>query len=139
MNPEDTNAYFDLEEEPSPELRELTNRIIGCAIRVHRALGPGYLESYYERALEIAFRKAGLWFERQKEFKLFYEGELIGEGKLDFLVEDTIIVELKHVESIASIHVAQSISYLKATGKRLCLILNFNAPLLKDGIRRIAR
>jgi GxxExxY protein len=139
MQPEDINSYFDFEEEPSLELRELTNRIIGCAIRVHCALGPGYLESYYERALAIAFRKAGIEFQRQHPFQVLYEGESVGEGKLDFLVEGTIVVELKHVEAIGSVHVAQCISYLKATNRRLCLILNFNVALLKDGIRRVAR
>ncbi|MFT3786761.1 MAG: GxxExxY protein [Tepidisphaeraceae bacterium] len=139
MNSEEINTFFDVDEEPDARLRSLTNRIIGCAIRVHRALGPGYLESYYETALQIEFERSGIAFVRQYPFEVRYEGQLVGEGRLDFLIEDLVIVELKHVESIASIHVAQALSYLKATNKRLALIINFNVPLLKNGIKRIAR
>ncbi|MBC7783263.1 MAG: GxxExxY protein [Burkholderiales bacterium] len=131
-------AYVGEDEEPDPKLNELTNRIIGVLIEVHKALGPGYLESYYERAVEIEFIARGLRYSRQHSFGVMYKGEVIGEGRLDFLVEDTVILEMKHVESIGSAHVATMISYLKANKKPLGIIANFNVKLLKDGLRRIA-
>ncbi len=111
--------------------------MIGAAIEVHRHLGPGFLESVYEDALELGFQLQGLLDGRQKPVAVVYQERLVGEGRLDFLVEECLIVELKAVEKLALIHKAQVLSYLKATRLRLGLLLNFNVPILKDGIQRI--
>ncbi len=131
-------AYVDEDDEPNPRLNELTNRIIGVLIEVHKALGPGYLESYYERAVEIEFNRRGIRFVRQHPFEVRYKGETIGQGRLDFLVEDTVVLELKACESISGAHVATVISYLRAVNKPLGLIANFNVRYMKDGLKRIA-
>ena len=131
-------AFVDEEMEPNPEWNRITNLVIGAAIAVHRELGPGHLESCYENALAIEFNARGIRFVRQATFPIMYRGEQIGEGRIDFLVEDTVVVELKAVESISSLHVAQSISYMKDTWKRLALIINFNVRKLVDGIGRVA-
>jgi GxxExxY protein len=118
------------------ELNQLTRRIIGCAIEVHRHLGPGLLESIYEPALCIELEMAGLAHERQKHVPVIYKGHALGEHRLDVLVEDTVILELKSVERFDPVFEAQILSYLKMTGKPLGLLINFNSRLLKDGIRR---
>lgn len=135
---EDDDAFVDEQMEPNPELNRLTNLIIGSAIAVHRELGPGHLESAYEKALAIEFNYRGIRFSRQVPVTLTYRGEVVGETRLDFLVEDVVIVELKAVESISPVHRVQLTSYLKMTTLKLGLILNFNVPVLKEGIRRIA-
>ena len=131
-------AFVDEESEPDPALNRMTNAIIGAAIEVHRRIGPGHLESAYEAALAIEFALREIPFKRQHPVALDYKGYSIGESRLDFLVFDSIIVELKAVETIAPIHRAVAISYLKITGHRLALIINFHVKALKDGIRRIA-
>jgi len=118
------------------ELNQLTRRIIGCAIEVHRHLGPGLLESIYESALCIELEMAGLAYERQKPVPVTYKGHALGEHRLDVLVEDTVILELKSVERFDPVFEAQILSYLRMTGKSLGLLINFNSRLLKDGIRR---
>ncbi len=123
--------------EPDEGLDELAGLVIGCAIEVHRHLGPGFLESVYEEALAMEFRLRGLPYERQKPIEVAYKGQPIGEGRLDFLVAGRLVVELKAIDALAPIHQAQVISYLKATRLRLGLLINFNVPLLKDGLRRI--
>ena len=130
-------AFVDEEMEPNPERNRITNLIIGAAIAVHKELGPGHLESVYENAMAIEFNARNIRFVRQAAFPIMYRNEQVGEGRVDFLVEDTVVVELKAVESINPLHIAQSISYLKITKKRLVLILNFNVKKLVDGIRRI--
>jgi GxxExxY protein len=117
---------------------DVTGRVIGAAIEVHRHLGPGFLEEVYEQALchELALR--GIAYERQAPCVVVYKGVAVGEGRLDLLVEDAVVVELKAVDRLAPIHEAQLLSYLKATGKRLGLLLNFNTPAMRDGIKRIA-
>ena len=119
-------------------IEDAANKVIGAAIEVHRHLGPGYLESVYEEALTVELALRGIPFARQGVFGLDYKGHVIGEGRLDLLVDDCLIVELKAVESLAPIHTAQCISYLKANQRRLALLINFNVPVLKDGIKRIA-
>jgi GxxExxY protein len=114
----------------------LTERIIGCAIEVHRVLGPGLFEASYEAALAIEFEMAKLYFQRQLVIPVFYKNRPIGEHRLDFLVEDAVIVELKSVERFDPLFEAQVLTYLRLTGKRRGLLLNFNTRLLKDGIRR---
>lgn len=119
-------------------MNELTERVIGAAIAVHRALGPGFIESTYGKALAIELRDQGIQFIKEAPVDLRYKNELIGEGRLDFLIEGKLILELKAVDQLHPIHTAQAISYLKATGHHLALLINFNVPVLKDGIKRIA-
>ena len=119
-------------------IEEAANKAIGAAIEVHRHLGPGYLESVYEDALAVEFGLRDIPFSRQVVFTLDYKGHQVGEGRIDFLVNDCLIVELKAVEALAPIHTAQAISYLKATKRRLALLINFNVPVLKAGLKRVA-
>jgi GxxExxY protein len=115
----------------------IAHQVIGAAIEVHRLLGPGFLESIYKKAMEYELRCSGLVVEKEKELLVPYKDIQISGQRLDLLVGARIIVELKAVESIAPIHEAQLISYLKATGLRLGLLINFRVPVLKDGVRRI--
>jgi GxxExxY protein len=120
-----------------PEKRDpLTEKIIGCAIEVHRVLGPGLLEASYEAALAIEFETAKLHFQQQLMIPVFYKGRPIGDHRLDFLVEDAVIVELKSVERFDPIFEAQVLAYLRISGKHRGLLLNFNTRLLKDGVKR---
>lgn len=121
----------------SDEVEPLAYAVIGAAIEVHRVLGPGFLEAVYGQALAVEFRLRGIPFEPQKTVFIHYKGSPVGEGRIDFLVGDVLIVELKAVESLTAIHSAQVISYLKTTGHQLGLLINFNVPILKEGIRRI--
>jgi GxxExxY protein len=114
----------------------LTERIIGCAIEVHRVLGPGLLEASYEAALAIELEAAKLRFQQQLIVPVFYKGRPIGDHRLDFVVEDAVILELKSVERYDPIFEAQVLTYLRLTGKRRALLINFNSRLLKDGIKR---
>lgn len=119
------------------EINNLSEKIIGCAIKVHRMLGPGLLESTYEICLVHELKKAGLKAERQIELPVFYDGIKLDAGyKLDILVEDAIILELKSVENLLPIHEAQLLTYLKLANKKLGLLINFNVTLLKNGIKR---
>jgi GxxExxY protein len=123
--------------EPPPRLDRLAHTVIGAAIEVHRHLGPGYLESIYQRALFFELGLQGVSVRRHVEMPVIYKGQSLGNSQLDFLVEDELVVELKAVESILEIHRAQVISYLKAGGFQLGLLINFKTKMLKDGIRRI--
>ncbi len=125
--------------EPSSALNRLSDAVIGAAIEVHRHLGPGYLEAVYDAALAIELRLRDIPFERQVAVPVLYKGYDLGEGRLDLLVGKELLVELKAVENLAPIHRAQVLSYLKATGLHLGLLINFNVPVLKSGIRRIVR
>lgn len=120
----------------APEV-ELTGRIIGCATAVHRELGPGFLESIYQRALGIELRLAGLDFESEKLVRVSYRGHHLAMHRLDLVVANRVIVETKSVEHLDDAHVAQVLSYLKATGFRVGLLLNFRASQLRRGIRRV--
>ena len=126
-------------EEPGDEEDQLAYAVIGAIIEVHKALGPGHAESVYERALCIELTALGISFVRQARYRVTYKGHEVGEGRIDILVGDKLIVELKTCEELASIHTAQVISYLKATGKKLAILVNFNVVRVKDGIKRIAR
>lgn len=123
--------------EPDEELDRLAHDVIGAAIEVHRLLGPGYLELIYEEALAIELQMRGISFKRQMPISVMYKGTAIGHGRMDLLVQDKLIVEIKTVEALGPIHKAQAISYLKATGYRLALLINFNSAILKDGIKRV--
>ena len=123
--------------EPDQELDGLAHEVIGAAIEVHRQLGPGLLESVYEEALCIELTLRGIPFVRQSTFAVSYKGRPVGETRLDLFVGGSLIVELKAIEALAPIHSAQVISYLRITGHRLGLVINFNVSLLRDGIKRI--
>jgi GxxExxY protein len=117
---------------------KLTRTIIGCGIRVHTVVGPGLLESTYEACMAFELKESGLDVERRKHVPLIYRGlQLPIAYQLDMLVNGTVIVELKSVDAIAPIHVAQMLTYLRLTGCPVGLLLNFNVPTLKEGIRRI--
>lgn len=109
---------------------ELSERILGCCIRVHKALGPGYLEKIHEEALCLELGKAGLEYERQKPIPILYDGKPIGEHRLDLLVENLVVVELKASAGIEDVHLATARSYLKATALQLALVVNFARPTL---------
>ena len=116
---------------------DITGRIIKAAIEVHRSLGPGLIESVYEACLCYELSQCGLRFRRQVQIPVSYKSiQLDAELRLDALVEDTVFVELKAVEALHPVHEAQLLTYLKLTGKRVGLLINFNVPVLKDGIVR---
>jgi GxxExxY protein len=118
---------------------EITEKIIGAAIEVHRHLGPGLLESVYEAALAYELTQAGLAVERQKPVSVAYKGLRFDEGyRIDLLVGNAVVVELKCVDSVLPIHEAQLLSYLKLTGLKIGLLINFKVPVLKQGIKRIS-
>ena len=118
---------------------QLTERVIGACIEIHRALGPGLLESAYEECLCYELSRAGIKFERQKPLPVHYKAVNLECGyRLDLVIEKKLIVELKAVDEIAPIHEAQLLTYLKLSGLTLGLLINFNVPVLKAGIKRIA-
>jgi len=114
-------------------------RVLGCALKVHKALGPGLLENAYETCLAYELEAAGLPFKRQLALPVRYEGVNIDLGyRLDLLVAERVVVEVKAVEKLADLHRAQVLSYLKFGGYRLGYLINFNVSLLKDGMVRLA-
>ena len=115
----------------------LTEQILKCAIEVHRHLGPGLFESIYESALCFELAVAGLRFKRQIGVPLYYKGRLLSEHRPDLVVADSVIVEVKAVERFDRIHTAQMLTYLRVTGLRIGLVLNFNSAVLIHGIRRV--
>jgi len=122
------------------ELNRISEAIIGGAIAVHRELGPGLLEAAYEACLEYELLDRGLRVERQRELPVVYRTIRVDCGfRLDLLVNDSVIVELKAVEKLERIHEAQMLTYLKLTGLHLGLLLNFNVPKLTDGLKRLVR
>lgn len=123
--------------EPDEALDRLAASVVDAALAVHRALGPGFLESVYEEALCVELKLRGVKTVRQYSVSVLYKGHDVGEGRLDLLVDDALVVELKAVDSLAPVHSAQVISYLKVARRHLGLLINFNTPLLKDGIKRI--
>ncbi len=117
----------------------LSKEIIGAAIEVHRVLGPGLLESAYQKCLARELTLRDLTFEKEKQIPIEYKGLKLDCGfRLDFLIEGLVVIELKAVEKILPIHEAQILTYLKLLNLKLGLILNFNVPMLKDGIKRLA-
>jgi GxxExxY protein len=124
--------------EEKDKLDQLTRRIIGAAIEVHKVLGPGLLESAYEACLAFELRALGYKVEEQKPLPVIYKDVKLECGyRLDLVVEDVVIVEVKAVEKLAPIHDAQLLSYLKLSGKRVGLLMNFHVRVLKDGLKRI--
>ena len=118
------------------DVEEVANRIIGCAIEVHRHLGPGLLESAYEAAMGIELEEVGLRYQRQVTYPAVYKGRTIGEYRVDLIVEDAVVVEIKSVERHDPVFEAQVLTYLRITGKKIGLLVNFNSRLLKDGLKR---
>lgn len=117
---------------------QLAGQIIGCAIRVHRKLGPGLLENAYQECLFYELKKGGIYVEKEKYLPLIYDGvEVDCAYRIDLLVEGKVLIELKSVQAIHPLHVAQTITYLRIGGYRLGLLINFNETLLKNGIKRI--
>lgn len=120
------------------DLNVLSGQIVDCAFAVHKNLGPGLLESIYQEAMVYELEKRRLSYAKEKSIKVPYETIVLPSAfRLDLIIEDQIIVELKCVERIAPIHEAQLLTYLKITNKKLGLLFNFNSPLIKDGIRRV--
>jgi len=121
------------------DINKLTWEVIGAAIEVHKTLGPGLLESVYEECLCREFQLCKISYERQKSLSVEYKGEMFDCGyRLDLVVEDRLIVELKSCDTLQPIHEAQLLTYLKLTNTKIGLLINFNVPVLKDGIKRLA-
>jgi GxxExxY protein len=120
------------------EFDPISQKVLGCALEVHRTLGPGLLETVYEKALAQELTDAGLQFAAQVQLPVIYKGGDLGCGfRIDLLVETSVVVELKTVDQLAPIHEAQLITYLKLSGHRIGLLINFNVPLLKHGVKRL--
>ncbi|WP_414564886.1 MULTISPECIES: GxxExxY protein [unclassified Anabaena] len=131
------DAKYAKRREPSQEVDRLAYAVIGAAIEVHQLLGPGFLEEVYQEALIIELFRRGIPHEVEKWVTVNYKGNEVGKGRLDFLIANCLIVELKAVQNLTPVHEAQVLSYLKMTKHPLALLINFNVPLLKDGIKRI--
>jgi GxxExxY protein len=117
---------------------QLAEQIIGCAIEVHRALGPGLLESAYQECLYHNLQKEGIWVEKEKPMPLIFEEVKLDCGyRIDLLVENKIVVELKSVEALNDVHLAQTLTYMKLGEYKLGLLINFNVNILKQGIKRV--
>ena len=117
------------------EMDRLSEKVIGCAYTVSNTLGSGFLEKVYENAFAHELRQAGLRIDQQHGIIVHYDGEVVGEYAADLLVEDVILVELKALRSLDSVHLAQCLNYLKVTGLWLCLLLNFGKPRVE--VRRV--
>jgi GxxExxY protein len=119
---------------------DLATEVIGASITVHKTLGPGLLESAYKECLFYELFKKGLYVEKEKPLPLIYEEIRMDCGyRLDILVENKLIVEIKAIENLADIHLAQVLTYLKVSGCKLGLLINFNVLMLKDGVRRVIK
>jgi GxxExxY protein len=117
---------------------QITEKIIGCAINVHSALGPGLLESAYQECLYYELRKNNLYVKKEKSLPLIYESVKLECGyRIDLLVENRIVVEIKAVEALNDVHLAQVLTYLKLSNNRIGLLMNFNVAKLKEGIKRV--
>ncbi len=124
---------------PGEEIDRVAYATIGAAIEVHRSLGPGFLESAYEEAMAVELGLRGLRFDRQLRVPIEYKDVIVAEHVIDMVVEGELVLELKAIERLAAVHLAQVHSYLKAGAYQLGLLINFNVPVLKEGIRRVIR
>lgn len=132
-----TETQSFISQEEYTRLNQLSKRVIGAAIEVHKELGPGLLESVYEDCLRTELLMQGLYHQSQFDVPLIYKGVDTGKTfRIDLLVEDTLIVELKAVEELKPVHEVQLVTYLRLTDKPIGLLINFNVPVLKDGIKR---
>ena len=117
---------------------EIANKVIGIAIEVHKALGPGLLESAYKEYLCYKLQEAGLLFEKEKPMPLVFESVKLECGyRIDILIENKVVIEIKSVEALNDVHLAQTLTYMKLGNYKLGLLINFNVVLLKNGIRRV--
>ena len=123
--------------EPNSRLDDFARRVIGAAIEVHRHLGPGFAELVYEEALAVEFQLREIPFERQPPLRVTYKGHRVGDGRPDFVVGGSLIVEVKAVTQLLPVHSAQVLSYLKASRSQLGLLLNFKEAMMRKGVRRI--
>ena len=123
--------------EPGQAADGLASIVIGSAIAVHRALGPGHLERVYERALAVELEFRGIRVETQVAAEVHYRWIMVGESRIDMIVGEWVVVEIKAVERLSTIHIAQALSYLTVTELPLALLIHFNVPLLKDGVWRV--
>ena len=121
----------------SPDADLAMSRTIGCAIAVHKALGPGFIESIYRKAMCIELEARNLAYEKERSIRVTYRGVEIPGQRVDFIVEGLIVLEIKAITRLDQVHRAQLISYLKTTGLHGGLLINFRVPLLKDGVRRV--
>jgi GxxExxY protein len=138
MNRQDTkDAKEEVRNEPDAELDRLAHGVIGAALEVHRTLGPGFLEAIYEEALCVELSLRRIPVARQVPIGVDYMGNLVGQARMDLLVDGQLVVELKAIECIAPIHVAQVLSYLKAGRLRLGLLITFKVAFLRTGVRRV--
>ena len=119
------------------EVERLAFAVIGAAIEVHRVLGPGLLESHYQKALSHELTLRGIPHTREEPFDVTYKGVVVGQGRLDFFVGGRLIVELKAVDGLAPAHKSQALTYLHCKELPLALLINFNVPVLRDGIQRV--
>ena len=134
---EERGIAMEMGMEPDSELDELAHALIGAAIEVHRTFGPGLTENLYENALCVELRLRGIPFAKQAPVTVSYKGEIVGEFHVDLIVGGRLVVELKAVERFAPIHQAIAITYMKITKCQVALLLNFNVPVLKEGIKRV--
>jgi GxxExxY protein len=118
------------------DLEQLIHDTIGCCIAVHRALGPGLLEVIYSRAVALELGAAGITFDRERTYPVSYRGQLLCEQRLDFVVGSRIVVEIKSVDHLTSLHDAQILNYMRVARVRAGLLMNFNVPVLRDGLKR---
>jgi GxxExxY protein len=132
----ESQSKTDMEENRNVATDPLTEKIIACAIEVHRRIGPGLLESVYESAMAIELEFAGIKFQRQVIVPIQYRDRLIGEHRVDLIVEHAVVVELKSVERFDPVFEAQILTYLRLTNLKTGLLINFNSRLVRDGIRR---
>ncbi len=124
---------------PSPlpdDLETLVHDTIGCCIAVHRALGPGLLETIYSRAICLELTAAGIAFERERTYPVMYRGELLCEQRLDFVVGGELVLEIKSVEHLVPLHHSQLLNYMRVAHLRVGLLMNFNVVVLRDGLKR---
>ncbi len=119
------------------QINRVTERVIGCAIEVHRVLRCGLFETLYRSALAIEFDDVGLRYKREVSLPARYKGRLLGQYRVDFVVDDRVIVEVKSVERINPVFDTQLLTYLRVAEKRVGLLINFNSTLLKDGVKRM--
>ena len=142
MNHKEHKAHQEIRKAPEPiasTTERIVRDIIGAAVAVHRELGPGFIEPVYGRAMIVELRHRNLRTEAEKPIDVHYRGELLCSHRLDIVVERVVVVEVKAVRRLRPIHHAQVLSYLKASGCRVGLLMNFNVPMLIEGLRRFVR
>jgi GxxExxY protein len=136
VNRQDARSARELEE-PGGEVDQTASSVLQAAVEVHRVLGPGFFEGVYEEALDVELTLRGIAFVRQPAIGVVYKDRSVGDMRPDLLVAQRLVVELKAIDRLAPIHLAQALSYLRATRLPLALVINFNVPVLLRGVRRV--